>query len=149
MAEHMGVLGRPKRVRVQGDLFHGRVPEGATYVGRAAPGLTASPYANPFKVKEPIERDSDLWHFAARLLPGTMYGFSSISLLRAEDVVAAYSWWILEQPDLMLRMVDDLGGRDLACWCKLPKPGEPDVCHAADLLSLVAELLEGENDGSE
>ncbi|MGW4426091.1 hypothetical protein, partial [Streptosporangium sp. NPDC004631] len=36
-----------RRVRVVGDLFHGRVPAGAVYVGRAAPGLKASPYANP------------------------------------------------------------------------------------------------------
>lgn len=39
-----------RRVRVLGDLYHGRIPEGAIYVGRAAPGLPASPYANPFKV---------------------------------------------------------------------------------------------------
>jgi Domain of unknown function (DUF4326) len=28
----------------------------------------------------------------------------------------------------------DLAGRNLACWCKQPEPGEPDVCHAALLL---------------
>ncbi|MDZ4252684.1 MAG: DUF4326 domain-containing protein [Sulfuritalea sp.] len=30
----------------------------------------------------------------------------------------------------------ELRGRDLACWCPLPKPGEPDVCHAAVLLEI-------------
>lgn len=40
----------PRRVRVQGDLFHGRVPATAVYVGRGAPGLPASPYANLHKV---------------------------------------------------------------------------------------------------
>ncbi|WP_113699695.1 DUF4326 domain-containing protein [Nonomuraea lactucae] len=25
----------------------------------------------------------------------------------------------------------DLAGKDLACWCPLPGPGEPDHCHAA------------------
>lgn len=40
-----------RRVRVQGDLFHGRVPDGAVYIGRAAPGLKASPYANPYSLK--------------------------------------------------------------------------------------------------
>jgi Domain of unknown function (DUF4326) len=25
----------------------------------------------------------------------------------------------------------ELGGRNLACYCALPKPGEADVCHAA------------------
>jgi hypothetical protein len=40
-----------RRVRVTGDLFHGQVPDGAIYVGHAAPGLRRSPYANPFHVK--------------------------------------------------------------------------------------------------
>ncbi|MGW0821794.1 DUF4326 domain-containing protein [Streptomyces sp. NPDC002845] len=30
----------------------------------------------------------------------------------------------------------ELGGRDLACWCPLPEPGQPDHCHAAVLLDL-------------
>jgi hypothetical protein len=41
----------PRRVKVDGDLFHGQVPDGAVYVGRQAPGLRKSPYANPFPVK--------------------------------------------------------------------------------------------------
>jgi hypothetical protein len=40
-----------RRVKVTGDLFHGQVPDGAIYVGRAAPGLRKSPYANPFSAK--------------------------------------------------------------------------------------------------
>lgn len=31
---------------------------------------------------------------------------------------------------------ETLRGKNLACWCKLPRPGEPDVCHAAVLLEL-------------
>ena len=46
----MSTQQRPVRVRVIGDLFHGRIPDGAVYVGRAAPGLSASPYANPHRV---------------------------------------------------------------------------------------------------
>jgi hypothetical protein len=30
----------------------------------------------------------------------------------------------------------ELRGKNLACWCKLPKPREPDVCHAAVLLEV-------------
>jgi hypothetical protein len=30
----------------------------------------------------------------------------------------------------------ELRGKNLACWCALPKPGEPDICHAAVLLEL-------------
>ena len=40
-----------RRVKVTGDLFHGQVPDGAVYVGRQAPGLRRSPYANPYPVK--------------------------------------------------------------------------------------------------
>ena len=29
-----------------------------------------------------------------------------------------------------------LHGRNLACWCPLPEPGQPDHCHAAVLLEL-------------
>lgn len=32
-----------------------------------------------------------------------------------------------------------LRGRNLACWCHLPKPGEPDICHAAVLLRVANE----------
>jgi hypothetical protein len=31
-----------------------------------------------------------------------------------------------------------LAGHDLACWCKLPPPGESDICHARVLLDLAA-----------
>ena len=30
----------------------------------------------------------------------------------------------------------NLRGKNLACWCALPKPGEPDICHAAVLLEI-------------
>lgn len=30
-----------------------------------------------------------------------------------------------------------LKGKNLACWCKRPKPGEADLCHAAVLLGWV------------
>lgn len=32
--------------------------------------------------------------------------------------------------------LDELRGRNLACWCPLPEPGEPDCCHAATYLEL-------------
>src|SRR3990167_2798719 len=30
----------------------------------------------------------------------------------------------------------ELAGKNLGCWCPLPKPGEPDHCHASLLLEL-------------
>jgi hypothetical protein len=32
----------------------------------------------------------------------------------------------------------DLAGKSLACWCPLPAPGKPDLCHAAVLLEVAA-----------
>lgn len=106
-----------------------RMPEGAVKVDRT------TIWGNPFKVREPIARGSALWPYVARIVPGGVGDMASLSLLRAEDAVACYSWWIIEQPSLMLRMADDLGGRDLACWCPAGA-----ACHADDLLELVAEL---------
>ena len=44
--------------------------------------------------------------------------------------------------DLEKRLADvistlpNLRGKNLACWCPLPEPGKPDICHAALLLEL-------------
>lgn len=80
-----------RRVTVEGNLFHGRVPDGAVYVGRAAPGLAASPYRNPFGVPK--------------------YGLAE-SRRRFRAHLAA-------RPELLDQARRDLGGRDLACWCPL------------------------------
>jgi hypothetical protein len=86
-----------RRVKVTGDLFHGQVPIGAVYVGRAAPGLRKSPYANPFPVKT--------------------YGLAE-SLLRYRLHIEGFDMATLER---------DLAGRDLACWCPLNQPCHADV----------------------
>ncbi|MDB6134215.1 MAG: hypothetical protein JWM59_2458 [Verrucomicrobiales bacterium] len=31
---------------------------------------------------------------------------------------------------------EELGGKNLACWCPLPAEGQPDHCHAAFLLEI-------------
>ena len=36
----------------------------------------------------------------------------------------------------LLAHLDDLRGRDLACWCPLPAGGETDWCHARVLIEL-------------
>lgn len=102
------------RVRVQGDLFHGRIPDGAVYVGRAAPGLKASPYANPHLVRA--------------------HGLTEASRLYLEHLAS--------RPDLLEGARRELAGRDLACWCPLPADGEPDLCHAALLLDVANQRQE-------
>ena len=112
-----------------------RLPEGAVYVGR--PGK----WGNPFKLGEDVARDSDLWPYIISLYPGAdnpIFGgavrFKSVRICRAEDVVEAHFQWFLEQPALMLTVAEELGGRDLCCWCG---PGEP--CHADTLLLAAAD----------
>lgn len=99
MIEHESL--RPRRVHVLGDLFHGRVPAGALYVGRAAPGLPASPYANPFPVKT--------------------YGL--------QGAMRMFLQYVDDNPELVERARAELAGHDLACWCPLPMPGKVDLCH--------------------
>lgn len=52
--------------------------------------------------------------------------------------------WQSEQGDVARQRILDglpqLRGRDLACFCPLPEPGQPDHCHAAVLLRLAAAL---------
>jgi hypothetical protein len=134
----------PRRVKVQGDLYHGKVPPGAVYVGRAAPGLPASDYANPFKAGESVDRDSELWPYLAASVPGGTRAigsleFTSLRIVSRQFAVDLFSCWFLDQPHLTIRAFEELPGRDLACWCKLPRPGEPDVCHGAWLLGAVNE----------
>jgi hypothetical protein len=111
--------GRPVRVRVIGDLFHGRVPPGAVYVGRGAPGLVASPYANPHRVGSC--RRCGVTHDRA-------------------SAVAAYARDLTTNPTRMASVRRDLGGWDLACWCRL----EVGPCHADVLLALAnPDLVDG------
>lgn len=107
-----------------------RMPPGAVRVDRA------TKWGNPFKVGEPITRDSPLWQYITPHLPGDPSGLQSVTPLRRETVVAAHGWWFIEQPHLMVTVAEELGGRDLACWCPLPAPGEDDICHAAFLLEM-------------
>jgi Domain of unknown function (DUF4326) len=86
-----------RRVKVTGDLFHGQVPAGAVYVGRAASGLRRSPYANPFPVKTYGLADS------LRRYRLHAEGFDPVTLRR------------------------DLAGKDLACWCPLDQPCHADL----------------------
>jgi hypothetical protein len=50
---------------------------------------------------------------------------------------ARHRAWIMGQPDhSKLHLRAELRGHNLACWCPLPEPGQPDCCHAATLLEL-------------
>jgi hypothetical protein len=38
---------------------------------------------------------------------------------------------------MVLEALPGLEGKNLACWCPLPEPGEIDVCHGAVLLEFI------------
>ncbi|RCG19082.1 DUF4326 domain-containing protein [Sphaerisporangium album] len=99
------------RVRVIGDLWHGRVPDGAVYIGRAAPGLPRSVFANPHPVDKPCRPCGGLVHDR----PGA---------------VEAYRAGLT--PELVARARVEIGDADVACWC-----AEEEPCHGDPLLEAI------------
>ena len=106
------------RVMVAGDVFHGRLPEPTqpgrvvVYIGRGAPGLPASRYANRHRVG------------ACRACTKTHDQASA---------VAAYAGDLARHLDLLTAARAELPGTDLACWCP------PDaLCHGDVLAAVVA-----------
>ena len=85
----------------------GRIPPGAVYIGRGKGGAPTK-WGNLF----------------------TMNGESD----RAR-VINNYREWLLLQPDLMEEARQELGGRDLVCFCA------PKACHG-DILIAVANGLD-------
>jgi Domain of unknown function (DUF4326) len=96
-------------VTVEGDLFHGRVPDGAVYVGRAAPGLPGSSWANRHRV-----------------------GQCRICCQEHDrsGAVRAFAADLAGQPERRAAARAELAERDLACWCRT------GPCHADVLLAL-------------
>jgi hypothetical protein len=117
-----------KRVRPTGDYWHGHIPPGAVYVGRKTPNLPASPFANPF----PAPR-------AGKPPKAATVDGETVQVRDRPHAIELYRRYIDRHPDLVQRARRELAHHDLACWCSLPAPGEPDVCHAAVLLEIINE----------
>lgn len=116
-----------KPIRVQLSRAKGwRMPPNTVKVDRS------TKWGNPFSVQAAID-----------------YGFAN-DATGAAFVVECFREWVVPGPsaDRMwmgpqsdaarqpFRDLTPLRGKNLACWCKLPKRGEPDICHAAVLLEL-------------
>jgi hypothetical protein len=111
-------VNAPRRVRVAGDLFHPQVPDGAVYVGRQAPGLRRSPWANPFKE-------------GARTASNLVAPFADVQIRNRAHAVDLFRQLADVSPDYRREVREHLRGRDLACWCR------PDQqCHADVLLDI-------------
>lgn len=109
-----------------------RMPEGAVYVGRP------TKWGNPWSVKGYYNAGytGSLAEAAAACVENFRAWMTRTRSSWSGDVPGGP----LKHPDGSVRFepvdVSPLRGKDLACWCPLPAPGEPDVCHAAVLLEL-------------
>jgi hypothetical protein len=109
----------PRRVRVEGDYFHGRIPAGAVYVGRSAPGLRGSKFQNRFR--------------AGRTTPASWPApFGGVYVRDAIHAVDLFRQLAAVSRGYVDEVRAELAGRDLACWC-----GE-GPCHAEVLLRIAA-----------
>lgn len=110
---------KPKRIRLS-RAKGWRKPEGAVVVARP------TRWGNPFKVGG----------HAHWVLEG---GPRTVEVRDAAGAVAMYRSWLNGAHFIAPAPPTDfspLAGKDLACWCPLPAPGEPDICHAAVLLEI-------------
>ena len=104
---------KPKRIqrkRTKG----WKMPDGAIYVGRG------SKWGNPFKVMEIyVQPNSEEIHLDAK---------QAVNLY--DQLINIYG-----KPITKKEIIDELKGKDLACWCK-----DGDPCHADVLLKIANEL---------
>lgn len=104
-----------------------RKPEGAVIVSRP------SRYGNPFTIQDAIDAEFEdprrvaVVNFAEWLRVGTAGGWYQHTYRVGRQTL---------DRRIILDGLADLRGRDLACTCPLPEPGQPDVCHGAALLAL-------------
>jgi len=97
---------KPKRIqrkRTKG----WRMPPNTVYVGRP------SKWGNPFRVGEPP------------------FEFGGIKIVTIKGVIRAYRAYVNGRLYFNSHYLDELKGKNLACWCPLDKP-----CHANVLLEI-------------
>lgn len=104
----------PRRVQRTRTKDRPGIPAGAVYVGRP------TPWGNPWRIGQ---------HYR---LPGQ----PTVHVRDQEQATGLYRQTLATMPALVAKARRELAGRDLACWCRLPEPGEPDHCHAAVLLDV-------------
>lgn len=101
---------------------HSLAANGLPAVNCARPG----PYGNPFVIGKHGTRKDCVGYFLI-LCDGC------IPISRGDhDEIDAWRALAAAIPTLAA----GLRGKNLACWCPLPKPGEPDICHCQVWLAL-------------
>jgi len=129
------------------------VPPGARYVGRG------TPYGNPFAVRWNGTRwqiiDTGDRSRSLREEPQTFARadkhYARVAATRLFELHTGPMGLYEYSPEDLAALRAELAGKDLACWCPLPEPGEPDYCHAAHQLRLAnppAPTSSGSEDGA-
>lgn len=104
-----------------------RMPDTAVYVGRP------TRFANPYRL---VHAEHGLLVQYGKT--GGSVGVWPNELEARQYATEAFRLWIThsERAETLRLFRALLHGRNLACWCPLPEPGQPDHCHAAVLLEL-------------
>lgn len=94
-------------------------------------------FGNPFPIAKAKSTSqgvtTDSWMIGT--WSGPAIWFAETKERAAEMSVTAFRAWAVSDAYRQAAR-RALAGKNLACWCKLPKPGEPDICHAAVLLEI-------------
>jgi len=107
-------------------------PENAVIVDRS------SRFGNPFTVADFLEAWPESTEEAARESCVEMYR-DWLNDKLCNGCGPEGTRWSAAARDRILADLPMLRGKDLACPCPVPEPGEPDHCHAVVLLTLAAK----------
>lgn len=132
-------MSAPKRIQLSRQKGY-RKPEGAVNVAR--PGR----WGNPFAV-QPVDSPSlgRMWGIFLRqkvdgrvsyLGPLSRWDTRPLAIAEAVDRFRTAVQRGEGNVPWPAEIRAELAGKDLACWCKVPAPGEPDICHGSVLLAI-------------
>lgn len=118
----------PKRIQLRRTKGW-RMPEGAVKVDRS------TDHGNPYVIEKHRAQAVDGWVWTVRAPSGREIGRDDTPDAAAQRAVDAFRAWLadgsLPAQRRLIKIREELRGRDLACWCKPESP-----CHADVLLEL-------------
>lgn len=152
------VQGSPRRIQLSNKKGYRR-PEGAVSVDQRSPWCNPFAYESPYGLARVPALDGSEWEHEDRISADGMrhdyhHGDGKITFHTVRYMTLAecqelyrralvnptrrlHLWGGTGKPWLSVEQARaELAGKDLACWCQLPGPGEPDLCHGAVLLAV-------------
>ncbi len=76
------------------------------------------------------------WHSCHHVVVDKPTGVKLAVQLFREDVTSRRARTAVHTSPNITDIIKGLRGKNVGCWCKLPAPGEPDICHGAVLLEI-------------